>query len=173
MPVLGNNNTKACTKCKQHKEAVEFGINKARPDGLHYTCKKCMSDAALKRFIADPEKHRDKKRKYYAKNPQMFNNNPEKRREWHLKKSYGLTSAEYNNMSQQQNHCCAICENHVSLLKRGLVIDHDHQTNLTRGLLCDNCNKSLGLLKDSIKTLERAIEYLKFHQLKLKVAHDK
>lgn len=33
--------------------------------------------------------------------------------------------------------------------------------NKVRGLLCGNCNRAIGLLKDDIKSLERAIEYLK------------
>ncbi|WP_430381696.1 endonuclease domain-containing protein [Yersinia pestis] len=29
-----------------------------------------------------------------------------------------------------------------------------------RGLLCHNCNRALGLLKDNVKSLQAAIEYL-------------
>jgi hypothetical protein len=44
---------------------------------------------------------------------------------------------------------------------RKLVFDHDHITLLHRGWLCDNCNRSLGMLGDDIPSLERAIRYLK------------
>lgn len=41
-----------------------------------------------------------------------------------------------------------------------LEVDHCHQTNQVRGLLCGPCNRALGLLKDNIGNLERAIAYL-------------
>jgi protein-arginine kinase activator protein McsA len=42
-----------------------------------------------------------------------------------------------------------------------LVFDHDHETLKHRGWLCDNCNRSIGMLGDTIESLERAIKYLK------------
>ena len=42
-----------------------------------------------------------------------------------------------------------------------LVCDHDHETLAHRGWLCDNCNRSIGMLGDTIESLERAIKYLK------------
>ena len=42
-----------------------------------------------------------------------------------------------------------------------LCIDHDHETNKPRGLLCHNCNTALGLVGDNLETLTNLIEYLK------------
>lgn len=44
---------------------------------------------------------------------------------------------------------------------RKLVFDHDHKTLRHRGWLCDNCNRSLGMLGDTVTHLERAIRYLR------------
>ncbi len=44
---------------------------------------------------------------------------------------------------------------------RKLVFDHDHETLEFRGWICDNCNRSIGMLGDTIESLERAIRYLK------------
>lgn len=44
---------------------------------------------------------------------------------------------------------------------RKLLFDHDHDTLRHRGWLCDNCNRSLGMLGDSVWHLERAIRYIK------------
>lgn len=41
-----------------------------------------------------------------------------------------------------------------------LCIDHDHATGRVRGLLCNDCNLSLGYAKDSIETLKNLIKYL-------------
>ncbi len=42
-----------------------------------------------------------------------------------------------------------------------LVFDHDHETLEHRGWLCDNCNRSIGMLGDTIESLERTIKYLR------------
>jgi len=42
-------------------------------------------------------------------------------------------------------------------------MDHDHKTGELRGLLCDRCNRSIGLLGDDAMTLTRAILYLASH----------
>ena len=44
---------------------------------------------------------------------------------------------------------------------RKLVFDHDHETLEHRGWICDNCNRSIGMLGDTIESLECAIKYLK------------
>ena len=40
------------------------------------------------------------------------------------------------------------------------AVDHDHETGAVRGLLCNHCNRGIGLLGDSITNLENAIKYL-------------
>ncbi len=41
-----------------------------------------------------------------------------------------------------------------------LMVDHDHTTGEVRGLLCHNCNRAIGLLREDPERLRRAIEYL-------------
>lgn len=55
---------------------------------------------------------------------------------------------------------CAICG--VSELDSGrqLSWDHDHNSGFFRGLLCSNCNTGLGMFKDDVHILLKAIEYL-------------
>jgi len=45
-------------------------------------------------------------------------------------------------------------------MKRELSVDHNHETNKIRGLLCNHCNIGLGNFKDSTTLLSLAIEYL-------------
>ena len=41
-----------------------------------------------------------------------------------------------------------------------VVWDHDHQTGLFRGWLCDRCNRVLGSVKDDVVLLSKMIDYL-------------
>jgi hypothetical protein len=41
-----------------------------------------------------------------------------------------------------------------------LQIDHCHELNIFRGLLCRSCNLMLGYAKDNIAILQAAIRYL-------------
>jgi hypothetical protein len=53
---------------------------------------------------------------------------------------------------------CFICSE-----KSKLVIDHCHNNNKVRKLLCSNCNTALGLFKENIKTIKNAIKYIEDH----------
>lgn len=62
---------------------------------------------------------------------------------------------------------CGICgilmkvpENRQGQSLQVVAVDHDHDTGIVRGLLCNACNKGLGLFRDSIENLEKAKEYL-------------
>jgi hypothetical protein len=81
--------------------------------------------------------------------------------ERHMVRSYGVSFAEYDSMLQKQNGVCAICSSPPpSHHKKRLNIDHCHSTGRVRGLLCDACNRALGLLKDSPDLMLKAISYL-------------
>jgi hypothetical protein len=56
---------------------------------------------------------------------------------------------------------CEICGETNPTDKRSLAVDHDHATGAFRGLLCDNCNRGLGLFRDDPVRLQRAIWYLR------------
>ena len=84
-------------------------------------------------------------------------------------KKHGITLDRYNDLFAQQKGKCAICGTHESQLsKKGLAIDHDHETNKVRGLLCGNCNRALGFFKDDIKNLKRAIRYIQTNKMAVK-----
>jgi hypothetical protein len=58
---------------------------------------------------------------------------------------------------------CAICNDPFDNV--GLIhVDHDHETNKVRALLCSLCNQGLGQFKDSVKRLELATAYLLKHK---------
>lgn len=59
-----------------------------------------------------------------------------------------------------QGGACPICRDTTPRSKRGWVVDHDHKTGNTRGVLCNHCNVGIGFLRDDAEVLQRAIEYL-------------
>jgi len=79
-------------------------------------------------------------------------------------KNYGVSLGEVEEMFLEQGGKCAICKQEGFKMrdvhKSSLNLDHCHDTGLVRGLLCHNCNRALGLLKDDKNILSNAIEYL-------------
>lgn len=51
---------------------------------------------------------------------------------------------------------CEICHS-----KNDLVIDHCHDTNKVRGILCRTCNFGIGNFKESLSNIESAVNYLR------------
>ncbi len=79
----------------------------------------------------------------------------------HLKKTYGLSPAEYVDLVLQQGNLCKICGKPETIKDRvDLSIDHCHSTGKVRGLLCQRCNFGLGMFKDNVEYLSNAIDYL-------------
>lgn len=135
---------KFCCVCKELKSIDKFRKRKYTNNlGLRIRyaskCKKCE---AMSRTIYNKH-NRDK-----VRNTQ---------RSWQIRNRYGLSREEYENLLKQQNNKCAICK---KPFKSTPHIDHDHDTNRIRGLLCYRCNTAIGSFKENIMTLKSAIRYL-------------
>jgi hypothetical protein len=87
------------------------------------------------------------------------------RREWELKYHYGLTGKDYENMATLQRGVCAICGKPPSgrKIEKNLHVDHDHKSGLVRALLCNRCNRVLGLIGDDALIASKIISYLNQH----------
>ena len=76
----------------------------------------------------------------------------------------GLTEEDYARLYAAQKGRCAICGRKETAQLRGtekrLAVDHCHKTQKVRGLLCQRCNQSLGLMEENIGNLAQMIEYL-------------
>lgn len=72
----------------------------------------------------------------------------------YIKKVYGLSRAEYEVLIAKNPNCQSCGD----LLQRP-VLDHDHKTGKIRGVLCNNCNTALGLLKDDVLRIEKLKQY--------------
>lgn len=75
-----------------------------------------------------------------------------------LLKKYNLTEADYERLFAESNCQCGICGKSPDIL----FIDHNHVTNVVRGLLCVQCNGCLsGYLWDNEKLVEKAYSWVK------------
>lgn len=63
-------------------------------------------------------------------------------------------------MVERQGGGCAICHRGPSKGTARLYVDHDHDTDKVRGLLCQQCNSALGLLQDDPTIVYNAYTYL-------------
>jgi hypothetical protein len=75
---------------------------------------------------------------------------------------YGLSIDDYNCMVKKQKGRCTLCGKKPKGRGRAgyLVVDHDHTTNVVRGLLCTPCNSMLGFY-ETMKANPKTELYLK------------
>lgn len=90
---------------------------------------------------------------------------PEQQRDWHLKKNYGISSKEYEELFLKQDGKCAVCgkDNSGVILngkRKRMYVDHDHVTGKVRGLLCKDCNSALGFVHDNPEILSELLRYI-------------
>jgi Recombination endonuclease VII len=175
---MGNSDSiKRCSRCKKSKDRSEFSRSGRSKDGLQPWCRTCYAayqrDAGHNKRLQEAykKKHDDAfyqlafselRLKFCAGCGQA-----KSIKEFYKKRSGSDGFASYcrpcdvqNTGHRQQHGRCAICKR-LPYTKKGLVVDHCHQTGAIRGILCSRCNSALGLLDDDPALLEQALEYLR------------
>lgn len=142
-PTAPTDDTKACARCGQRFTYDHFHKNRANSDGHNYWCKPCVRTATARakreRRLRDPT--------YYADEG--------------LRRRYGMTVKEREDMIRAQGGKCAICGgagDHGR--RRRLHVDHCHASGRVRGLLCHRCNVGIGYFQEDTERLRGAIRYL-------------
>lgn len=139
---------KRCTLCKieKHRDLFYSSKNKSgrKEDELGFRfvkgeCKSCTQ----KLRSAWIKNHKDS-----AKNQD-------------LKKLYGVTITFFKELLASQKNMCAICGTLNPGGKGSFHVDHNHETNKVRGLLCHHCNVGLGCFRDNPEILDKASTYIK------------
>lgn len=127
-----------CPKCNEIKPLDEFLKDSYTAFGISIYCKECHRKKGKVRYTLHKSEHQDNR----------------------LKKKFGITLQEYTDLFKKQGERCAICKKDNKTNKM-FPVDHCHKTNEVRGVLCEECNKALGLFYDNLQVLQNAIEYLK------------
>ena len=138
--------TRVCRKCNEERTIDFYG--KYRNRGKEFRrklCNPCRSQERSKQYYASSEL---KERAYQSSRKSL------------LKNRYGITEIKYEEMLKSQHGRCGICKKESS---KKLNIDHNHKTNVVRGLLCWDCNIALGKFKDNLNIIKNAVKYMEEH----------
>jgi hypothetical protein len=157
---------KRCKKCGSSKPLSEFHRASGMADGYRSECKECSR--AIRRAwyaanrdtaIANVRRWQQENRiEYNAKQRAYRSTRRNVEREGHLRRTFNMSQADYDEMLARQGGGCRICGKPPK--KISLHVDHDHETDEIRGLLCVGCNNALGQFHDDAGLLIRAISYL-------------
>ncbi len=105
-------------------------------------------------------------REYRLKRPKGYWQTKDKK--YALMKRYGLTIERFEEMAEAQGWKCAICKvdpRVVPLSQRGLLhVDHDHKKGNVRALLCNGCNRAIGLINERPDVARALAAYLDIHK---------
>lgn len=71
---------------------------------------------------------------------------------------YGITEEDTQAMWLMQGGRCDICRDRIDVLSAH--VDHNHETQEVRALLCSSCNQGLGQFKDNQTLLQAAASFL-------------
>jgi hypothetical protein len=178
--------TRTCSRCRKAKPLAEF-----RPrsrGGLDAYCRPCRNEKQRESYARNAEARRARNNARYAANRDRYKAiNAESRRRaladpdrrdarldaendrYFRRKlrEHGITIEEYEAILARQGGVCGSCgTDDPGRGGRGrpstrFCIDHDHDTGVVRGLLCRTCNRGIGMLGDTVESLERAVAYLR------------
>ncbi len=164
---------KTCTKCGLEKPLTDFYRAPGTRDGLRGDCKACFAARAKARYPDVRQQNIARAQKWREDNPERFRENQrrmrstpegkERQRAGHLKRKYGITIEQYDELLAAQGGRCAICRREPRP-DISLHLDHDHESGKLRGILCFRCNNALGDFDDDSGLLRAALRYLESYQ---------
>lgn len=134
-----------CSACGELKIATQFNRDSTKAHGHSYTCKSCAT-AYQREWKEAPDTWRY-------------------RRDYYLRRYFGISLDDYERLYEAQGGRCAICGGEGNDVRRTrnvapLFVDHCHATGAVRGLLCQRCNTGIAMLQDDPAILAQAIQYL-------------
>jgi hypothetical protein len=141
---------KICRDCGRDETVVPFSPQRR-------VCRECMT----KRYKTYPSAQRSVRTPYLR---DWRTKNPLKQREYDLRFHYNATPEQIAAILSWTGGPCSACGKQLTKFGTGLdeaCIDHDHDTEIVRGIICGSCNRALGNVKDSIEHLRQLEAYLR------------
>lgn len=141
-----------CYSCKTEKPCEAFRPYQGR------LCAECDRARCRQRRKDNPEATRARDRAYHVANRERHLDNMRRR-------NYGITGDAFRAMLAAQGNRCAICQRAFSSAqRRGPHVDHCHESNVVRSLLCTFCNVGLGAFGEDTERMRAAIDYIHMHR---------
>lgn len=186
-----NSQTKKRSDCHKILPITYFQVDNRSKDGRQSRCRDCRhldyeqnatSILAKVRNLSKEQKEKIKKRKriyqkensedlslvkqlYFEENTELVTAQETRKHEKDRLKVSCWTEELFKEASLIQNNKCGLCGIDVKETSRKrLCCDHDHKTGGNRLLLCDNCNRGLGLFKDNPEVLRKAAAMIEFYK---------
>lgn len=105
---------------------------------------------------------KNKRERFEAKHPEQTKKYKAKQQHAsHIKREHGMSRADYETMLRVQRGRCAICRRLPEEVgQKHLAVDHCHETNRARGLLCRLCNWTIGVIKEDPLTARALVAYI-------------
>lgn len=124
-----------CSRCKVTKAMDQFRI-----DRFPVICHDCREDGIKEEKAAKAIANR---RAY-------------------LKRTYGITLEQWDAIFESQDKKCGnpLCPRTDPGDDHKWHLDHDHETDEIRGIICYWCNIGIGMFGDSVDRLQGAVDYL-------------
>lgn len=147
---LFTSDPKRCTGCDEEKPLEAFKKTKSGKGGYDNLCLSCRR--AYRRA------------RYHDTSTETARGDLSRL----LRSRYGITLQLYEQLFEQQQGLCAACGKPEPRVHYGktmrLAVDHCHATGAIRGLLCSDCNRTLGLLNEDPERVEGLLRYLRKHR---------
>jgi transposase-like protein len=132
------------------------------PNGRHAT-RRALPKNYTKKVRSQSKSYYDRNRDRLLQEKKELRNkiNKNELKNKDLVRRYGIDLDTFNNMTRSQGGVCAICG--MPNKSKALYVDHDHITNKIRELLCNRCNRILGMAEEDLLLFEKMIQYLIKH----------
>lgn len=129
--------------CENCEEKFETLATKVRAGGEKFCSRKCYAEYRQNKLSPDERK------KAHVRHQR--------------KHKYGVTEAMFKDMLENQKGRCKVCNKKFTNKSRYTTacVDHCHTTGQVRGLLCNSCNRAIGMLGDTYEAVKKAADYLK------------
>jgi Recombination endonuclease VII len=151
---------KRCSKCGTDKLLIEFSESVETPDGLFSWCKSCQRVYLRQRrhttVEPDPLTNKILQRVHLERHEKRL----QARKRSRLLHMYGITPQQHDQMLEAQGYLCALCGCELTA-DAVPSVDHSHETDIIRGIVCRKCNLMIGLAEDDPKLLYLGIKYLR------------
>lgn len=145
------------------EKLARYGAEKVREQKRkYYQANKEKHKAAVYAFRANDKEKWLRANRAYQQSRAIAD--PNYWRKKSMRSRYGLSWEEYESRLREQNNRCAICRVEFSNIVRK-CIDHNHDTLMSRGILCDGCNVGIAMFRENPDIMRTAIAYLAEHQV--------